>query len=216
MATKTPVTTPTHYILGSSGFAGEIKAYLIDVLHTPPEAVVFVDDNSKDAISVAEYHERVNVDPSALSIMGSGKPEIKRKMLDQIKEQVFRLVLPASVVSKTSSVGDGSVVAPGAVVSPNTSIGKHVLVNTNASVGHDSVIGDFCVISPNAATGGWLSIGEGAYIGAGALVRERLTIGAWSVVGMGAVVTKDVPDGCIAVGNPAAMYTKDEWAEKKG
>jgi len=204
-----PISAPTHYILGSSGFAGEIKAYLIDYMHIAPDNIVFVDDNSNDAISISEYHARVNKTPSAVSIMGSGKPDIKRRMSDQIKEPIFKLVLPTSSVANSSSVENGSVVAPGAVVSPNVAVGKHVLINTNSSIGHDSVIHDYCVVSPNAAIGGWSTINEGAYIGAGAIVRERLTIGKDAVVGMGAVVTKDVQDGIVVVGNPAKIFLKN-------
>jgi len=199
-----------YYIMGSSGFAREIKAYIRE-LHVPQDNIVFVDDNSSDAIGINKYHEEVNLDRSAVTILGSGKPEIKIKMLKQVVGHFYKLIHPRSIVSPLATVGIGSVIAPGAVVSPHSIVSEHVLINYNSTVGHDAIIGSLAVVSPNASIGGWVRIGEGTYIGSGAQIREKLDIGHNVVVGMGAVVTKDVPDTHVAIGNPAKLYTKEEW-----
>ena len=200
------------FIMGSSGFAREIKTYVVEATHSPEENIFFVDDSSKDALSVAQYHQKVNGDSAAVTILGSGRPEVKARMLTQVRTKFFKLIHPSAMVSPTATVDLGTVVAPGAVVSVNTIVGEHVLLNYNCTIGHDSIVGSLAVISPNASIGGWVTVGEGAYVGSGAQIKEKLTVGNGSVVGMGAVVTKDIPAGHIAIGVPARIYTPDEWA----
>ena len=213
MKTENNFTFGNMFILGSSGFAREVSAYLRSFF---PGNIILVDDNGgKDTISVKEYQEKTKDDHRAASILGSGRPEIKKKMLSQLNTQLLNVIHPRATVSTFSSIGKGCVLAPGAVISPSVSIGNHVLVNYNASIGHDSIIDDLAVVSPNAAIGGWVHVGEGAYIGAGAYLHERIKIGKWSVIGMGAVVLKDVPPEHIAVGVPARLSTLEEWNSRK-
>jgi sugar O-acyltransferase (sialic acid O-acetyltransferase NeuD family) len=206
-------TTKRFFILGSSGFAREIKAYIIESLHIPSENVTFVDDSSNDAINVNKYHEIV--DNSCVTILGSGRPEIKRLMIGEARGHFFKLVHPRANASVFSTIGIGSVIAPGAVISPHAIIGEHVLINYNATVGHDSIIGSLAVVSPNASIGGWTRIGEGSYVGSGAQVRERLDVGTNVMIGMGAIVTKNIPNGHVAIGNPAKTFTKEEWGKRR-
>jgi sugar O-acyltransferase (sialic acid O-acetyltransferase NeuD family) len=204
----------TFYILGSSGFAREIKNYLSE-MHVDTEQVVFVDDNSDDSINVMEYNTRINKDPMSYSIMGVGHPKIKIKMADEIKGRLFSIKHMRSYVANSSEIGDGCVIAPGAVISNNAKIGRHVLLNYNTTIGHDSVVDDYSVVSPNASVGGWVKIDSGVYIGAGSQLIERIRIGENSIVGMGAVVVRDVPKNHMAVGNPAKFYSFEEWEEKR-
>lgn len=193
------------FIFGSGGFARELGVYF---QATYPASIFYVDDHADEAnrdlnvISLEKYREITTIKrPRFVSIIGSGTPLIKAKMLKQIAEPFITFKHPQAVIF--GKVGEGSVIAPCAVVAPNSRVGKHVLVNYGASVGHDTVVEDLVVISPNASIGGRCKIRQGAYIGAGANVRENLEIGAGATIGMGAVVTKNVPAGVTAVGVPA-------------
>ena len=189
------------FILGNGGFARELGSYFSTTFSC---AIFYVDevDTENDVITCETYLGVMKHNSSKfISIMGSGKPSIKSKMLDQIKGVIATYVHPQSTV--LGKIGEGCVVAPGAVIAPNAIIGKHVLINYCASVGHDAIVEDLAVISPNSSIGGKCVIGRGAYIGSGANIRENLKIGAGAMIGMGAVVTKDVPDGVMAVGVPA-------------
>lgn len=189
------------FILGSGGFARELGVYF---QATFPVTILFVDDNlsGDDIISTEKYHELIKLNnPRFASIMGSGKPQIKEKMLSQLRGKITNFAHQNSTI--LSDLGEGSVVAPSAVVAPYCDIGKHVLINYCASIGHNTIIEDLAVVSPNASIGGFCKIGRGAYIGAGANIREHIKIGVGATIGMGAVVTKDVPDGVTAMGVPA-------------
>ena len=189
------------FILGNGGFARELGYYFSTTFSS---LILYVDevDTGKDIITHQKYLELMKWNtPGFVSIMGSGRPEIKINMLDQIKGAICTYIHPQSTV--LGKIGEGSVVAPGAVVAPNVVVGKHVLINYCASVGHDTVVEDLAVISPNSSVGGKCIIGRGAYIGAGTNIRENLKIGTGAMIGMGAVVTKNIPAGVTAIGVPA-------------
>ncbi|GAA1995058.1 NeuD/PglB/VioB family sugar acetyltransferase [Catenulispora subtropica] len=113
------------------------------------------------------------------------------------------VVHPGAHVSRTSTVGAGSVLLAGAVLTADAVVGRHVAVMPHVVVTHDTVVADFATLASGVRLGGGTEIGEGAYLGSGALVREGVRIGAWSQIGMGSVILRDVPDGEVWVGNPA-------------
>lgn len=200
------------FILGSGGFANELKNYILDLTsgvgRLPIKCEVYlVDDGNPDALTMAEYKKLQ--DSHSYSIMGSGKCQIKRKMLDQIKYPYFNLTHPKSVFVNAEQ-GSGNVIAPGAVVAPNAKIGNHVLCNYNCTIGHDAVIGDLSVIGPNASISGNVVLGEAVYVGAGASIKENIKIGDNATIGMGAVVINDVPANTTVVGNPASPIERNK------
>jgi sugar O-acyltransferase (sialic acid O-acetyltransferase NeuD family) len=188
------------YIFGSAGYAHEVAAYVraIDV----NRVIVFVErePSAQDCISVAEYRTRIGRGEPGESILGSGRCDVRRRMIDEMLPPFATFIHPSAVV--LGEIGAGCVIAPNAVVAPHTKIAEHVLVNYNATVGHDTVVDRLCVIGPTAAIGGYCRLEERVYIGAGALVREKLTLHAGATIGMGAVVTKDVRENAIIAGVP--------------
>ena len=190
---------PVLFIMGSGGFAKELRSYFQTTFSD--EYVIHLVDKRKGSgiISLSQYYKNHR---AGRSIMGVGKPEIKKKILTQIKEPFITFIHPQAITIQ-ANIGRGVVIAPGAVIAPNATVHDHVLINYNATIGHDAIINPLAVVSPNASVGGFCKIGEGAYIGSGAQIREHLQVGRGSVVGMGAVVTKDIPPGVVAKGVPA-------------
>ena len=119
-------------------------------------------------------------------------------------------VHPSALVSKTSILGEGTIVSPGAIIAAHTAIGSHVIVNRGALIGHHAKIGDYVTISPGANIAGRTQIGDCCYIGMGSIIIDGITIGRNSVVAAGAVVTKDVPESVMVAGMPAKIMKKME------
>jgi sugar O-acyltransferase (sialic acid O-acetyltransferase NeuD family) len=113
------------------------------------------------------------------------------------------IVHPFAQLSRSSTVGAGSVLLAGVVLTADATISRHVAVMPHAVVTHDVVVRDYATLASGVKLGGGVVVDEGAYIGAGAMVREGVRIGAWSQIGMGSVVLQDVPDREVWVGNPA-------------
>ena len=132
----------------------------------------------------------------------------RSRFVKQVEGMGFRSATvrhPTARVSRTSTVGPGSILSAGVVVAAHTAIGQHVIVNRGGLIGHHTTIGDYVTISPGANIAGRVTIGAGTYVGIGAVVLDFLTIGSGAVVGAGAVVTKDVPDHVQVMGVPARI-----------
>jgi sugar O-acyltransferase (sialic acid O-acetyltransferase NeuD family) len=112
---------------------------------------------------------------------------------------------PASVISNTSKLGNGCIVAPGVVVASHARIGRNVILNRGVLVGHHTAVDDTVTLNPGVNVAGAVTIGAGSYLGIGAIVLDRITIGAGALVGAGAVVTRDVPPNTQVVGVPARV-----------
>jgi sugar O-acyltransferase (sialic acid O-acetyltransferase NeuD family) len=197
---------PPLFILGSSGHANEIAVYARSV--NPDRAVLFVDD-SVSGDSCITYQQYLDLIPAGgESVMGSGRIENRRRMLEQIRPPFATIVHPSATV--IGQLGPGCVVAPGAVLAARSHLAEHVLVNYNATIGHDSTVHRLSVVGPLAAIGGWVDVEEEVYVGAGAVVRERLRLGRGSIAAMGSVIVADVPPGLVAVGVPATLKERSE------
>lgn len=112
---------------------------------------------------------------------------------------------PASVLSTSANIGDGTFLAAQSVVAPDVKIGIHCIVNHSAVVDHDCIIGDFSHIAPQASLGGGASVGNGVLVGSGAVILPGVKVGDYAVIGAGAIVTKNVSASTTVVGNPARI-----------
>lgn len=192
------------FILGSGGFAKELGSY-----YNKPSEIFYVDDHNKNEkiISLKTYKEIIHNDD--ISIMGSGKPLIKEKMLNEIQGKIGTYIHQQTVVY--GKINEGCVIAPFSMVAPNSIIGKHVLINYGASCGHDCIIGNLSTISPHASIGGFCKIGNKVYIGSNVSIKEHLVIGDNSIIGMNAAITHDIPPNSIVIGGHSYIFTIDEW-----
>ena len=128
------------------------------------------------------------------------------RFVDQVAALGLRfatLIHPTARVSRTTVVGEGSIVSAGVVVGAYSKLDRHVLVNRGALVGHHTEIGEFVSIQPGANVAGACTIGPRTYLGMGSVVLDHVNVGSGSVVGAGAVVTRDVRDNVQVVGVPA-------------
>lgn len=136
-----------------------------------------------------------------------GDQYVRGALFDRAKEAGLSgpLVIhpSAEVLTRTSNLGEGTILYPNAVVMNDCSIGRGVVINSGSQVAHDCRIGDFVNLNPNSTLGGKVSVGSCSMVGMGASVREGIEIGPESIVGMGAAVIRDVVAGNTVLGIPA-------------
>jgi sugar O-acyltransferase (sialic acid O-acetyltransferase NeuD family) len=128
---------------------------------------------------------------------------------EELGLEFARVIHPTARLSRTSTIGAGTILSVGVIVAAHTALGRHVIANRGAMIGHHTRVGDHVTISPGANIGGRVRIGDRAYIGMGAVVLNDVSIGSGSTVGAGAVVTKDVPERVQVLGVPARVTKED-------
>jgi sugar O-acyltransferase (sialic acid O-acetyltransferase NeuD family) len=146
-------------------------------------------------------------------IVAIGEPAVRKKLYQKVKKlnlKLATLVDPSSIISPTSKLGEGVIVAPFCSISSSAQIGDNVAINTNSIIGHDIVVGEHSVISSFVNIGGACLVGKSSYLGMGVFIKENLSIGSLVIIGMGSVVFKDIPDQVIAMGNPARPLRRNE------
>ena len=187
------------------GASGHCKV-IIDVLEScGSNTFTIVDDNINTTsilgIEVA-HSSTVSFKESNQLLLSIGNNKVRKELSSRLKVSFFKAIHPKAIVSRHSTIGEGTVVMAGSVINPSVSIGTHCIINTAAVIEHDCVIDDFVHISPNAALAGEVCVGEGTQIGIGATIIQGIKIGKWVVIGAGSVIIKDVPDYSVVVGNP--------------
>ena len=146
-------------------------------------------------------------------IIAVGDNEIRRnhfeKLMDMGLEPVSA-IHPESYISKTATVGAGTVVASGVNVSTNVEIGENSILNTGAIVDHETAIGAHAHVAPGTTVAGRVKIGELSFVGMGSTVRDYTEVGENVTVGAGSVVLEDVPSNVTVAGAPAEVKNEKE------
>ena len=134
-----------------------------------------------------------------------GDNNIRMKIFRMIEKdlQIVTLIHPSAVISKSASIGVGTVIMANSVVNIDARIGKGCIINTSSIIEHDCILSDGVHISPGVNLAGNVFIGDNSWVGVGSTVKEGVTIESNAVIGAGAVVVKDVPEGMKVAGNPA-------------
>lgn len=146
--------------------------------------------------------------PHDAVIVAIGDNAVRARLFRALRargERMLAIVHPRATISRSATVGDGSLVVAGAVINAGARIGENVVVNTGATVDHDCVVEDHAHVAPGVHLAGGCTVGRGALLGVGAVVLPGCMIGHGSIVGAGSVVTAPVPDGVVAYGSPAQV-----------
>ncbi|MCR8635385.1 MULTISPECIES: NeuD/PglB/VioB family sugar acetyltransferase [Paenibacillus] len=115
------------------------------------------------------------------------------------------LIHPLSIVSKFSSIGEGTAVMAGAVINTDATIGRGCIINTCASIDHDCTLEDGIHVSPGARVSGTVNIGRCSWVCVGSTIANDIRIGSHVIVAAGAVVVRNVPDNVMVAGVPAML-----------
>lgn len=189
------------------GASGHAKVVLESWIGSGGDVTAIIDDNERiktllqfpvarfDAIRY-KGHEMV------ISI---GQNAVRKRLALSIQQPYGKVVDVTSIISKSASIGEGTVILAGATINAETTIRNHVIVNTSSVIEHDCLVDSYAHISPNATLCGGVSVGEGTQVGAGATVVPGISIGKWAVIGAGSVIINNVPDHSIVVGVPGRV-----------
>ena len=121
---------------------------------------------------------------------------------------------PAACISRSASVGPGSIALAGAVIGVNARIAEGCILNTSCSVDHDCQLQAFSSVGPGAHIGGNVVVSARSAVGIGATLREKILVGADTVIGAGAAVVSDLPEHVVAFGVPARVVRQRTKGEK--
>lgn len=149
-----------------------------------------------------EAFKKINTEQVIIAV---GSNQIRKELSRKLIANSAIAIHPKSSVSKSTSIGVGTVIMSNVSINAESIIGKYAIINTNSSVDHECILGDFVHVSPQAAIGGNVVIGEGTHIGIGASIKQGIVIGKWAIIGAGAVIIRNVPDFAIVVGNPGRI-----------
>lgn len=132
-------------------------------------------------------------------------------------QRLETIIHPTAYISKSATVGQGSIIFQNTVIASSVTIGTCVYLLPNTTISHNSTIGDFTCVTGNVCISGNVQIGKKCYIGANSSIKDGVSIGESSLVGMGSVVLKDVSENCVAVGNPARLLrnVKSDTTERR-
>lgn len=197
--------------IGIIGAGGHSKI-IIDIINELKcyEIVGIFDDNKIGNFCnlsiIGKINEISNYPNIDCFVLGIGNIITKKLINDSYHNIKWEtLIHPKSIISKTSQIGDGTIVCAGAVIQTDTIIGKHCIINTNCSIDHECYIGDFTSISPGATICGQVNIGNLNFIGANSVIIQNITIGNECIIGAGSVIIRNIDDNLKVVGNPGRV-----------
>lgn len=135
-----------------------------------------------------------------------GNNHMRRSFTERIEADngtFATLIHPTAVISKSSTIGQGTVVMAGVVINARASIGEGVIVNTSSSVDHDCKLDGYCHIGVGAHLAGTVYVGKETFVGAGAIIINNINIGENVILGASTTVISDICEQGTYVGTPA-------------
>lgn len=202
------------YIIGAGGFGREVAwcvERINDVIPTW-DLKGFIDDNEKlwgkqeDEYFVRGGCEYLKQQKDAYAVCAVGNAKVRRQIIEKLSNSGVRfatIVDPSVILSKSVSIGEGTIICAGTIATVDISIGKHVIINLDCTLGHDDVIEDYVTIYPSVNVSGNVSVGKCCELGTGTQIIQGKVIASDTIIGAGTVVVKDIRDSGTYVGCPA-------------
>jgi len=190
--------------------AGGHSKVIIDIIRELDNynIVGIYDDNKTGYFSgikiIGKISEINNI--SDYFIIGIGNDKIRKKIAEEYNQLKWAtLIHPKTIISKTATIQEGTVICAGAIIQTEVIIGKHCIINTNCNIDHESTIGDYCSICPSSTICGQVKVVESSFIGANSTIIQTIEIGKECIIGAGTVVIRNIPNNSKVVGNPAKI-----------
>ena len=118
---------------------------------------------------------------------------VRLKIYNKLKKLHFKLpkiISPFAVISKTSSIGEGTVIMPSVVIGANVKIGKNCIINTRSVIEHGSIVNDNTHVATSVTINGGVKIGANCFIGSNSTLAQTVRIKNNSFIKMCSRITK--------------------------
>lgn len=182
--------------------------------------ITFLDDRYKELGFFYDKHGYSVVGPLSQSLhpktpeeypvamVSFGLSSLRLKWLDLLSSMGYHIPVlahPTAWISRSASIGMGTVILAHATVQAGAFVGRGTICNNACSLDHDVYVGEGVHICPGVRIAGHVQIGDRSWIGIGSSVIQQVRIGSDVTVGAGAAVVSDLPDGVTALGVPARV-----------
>ncbi len=203
-------------IIGAGDFGKEI-AWLIDDINRVAmryNLLGYIDDYKEQDIEIngykvlgnSDYLSKVATAKKLYGIISIKNGDVRKNLVRKICNIEWEtLIHPSVIISGSSKIGEGSIVAAGSIISNDVKIGKHCLINLACTIGHDNIFENYVSVMPGCNLSGFTTLKEGCFLGTGVKIIPHRTVGEASIIGAGTVIIKDIPGFSTAVGNPARI-----------
>jgi sugar O-acyltransferase (sialic acid O-acetyltransferase NeuD family) len=196
------------------GGGGHCKA-CIDVIETTDFEIAGIVDKEPGAGKVLNY-EIIGTDETLGELMDKNyvflvtagqikSPSLRIALFEKIKQvngKLATVIASTAIVSKYSTVGEGTIVMHQVIINASAKIGVNCIINNKALVEHDSVIGDHSHISTAAIINGGCKIGSRVFVGSNSVIAQGIEIADDVVIGAGSLIVKDIDAAGVFAGNP--------------
>jgi len=132
-------------------------------------------------------------------------PDVRIRLFNRIRELggVFPVIVsPNAYVSRSATIGAGTIVMHHAVVNTEAVIGVNCILNTGSLVEHEASVGDHCHISTYAILNGQCRVGNRTFIGSRTVLSNNVDIAGDILVSAGSVVLRSLDKPGTYIGNP--------------
>lgn len=136
-------------IIGAGGHGKVVAEVARDIGY---EKIDFLDDNNPEAIGRISDIEKLS-DQYSDAFVAIGNNKLRGELLQKLKECGYvipTLIHPTAYVSRTATLGSGTVVEPKAIVNAGSHVGEGSIVSVGSIVDHDVNVGACCHINAGA------------------------------------------------------------------
>ena len=205
-------------IIGAGGHSNVIEDTLIE--QGIFNEIAFLDDNFKNNKKTYLSKTKNIIGSSKLiydkklrsnfkyAFVAIGDSEKRLKLIDELEKLEYEIPIiihPTAWVSKSVSLGIGSIILSQSTIQTGVKGGKGLIINNSCSIDHDSFLGNGVHIAPGVNIAGSVHIGDRSWIGIGASIIENINIGSDVKIGANAAVIRDIPTSVTAIGVPAKI-----------
>ncbi|MBY7995835.1 acetyltransferase [Vibrio fluvialis] len=207
--------------VGSGGYFKELYDYLRDDLDNGRHAglnlkgivaeIVPSEDTPLPFLSLLNEYELQQDD---LFLIVIGQSAARKRIFDYLANkgaQFLTYIHHTALVSKSASIGEGTIVCPYTVVNANALVGRNCSINVHCSIGHDSVLGEHTVVSPYSALNGHAKVGSNCFIGTRSTIFPKIEVGPLVTVDSHTTVRNNIESKMLVTSSIKTIATKNRF-----